>query len=206
MSSGATTSGTGGGVGTGGAATGASSTGASSTTTGAGATSASGGATTGGFANDACSGAGTETVVLTYASDLEGFVILSGNATVTHSSTFGSPDPGAMEVMTSSNRAIILAHDESPAVDMTGRTLSANVFIQSGSTVQVWLYVQTGSNSAWTDSQYLSLASGVWNCITMDMSNPDNPHPEFDPADVRAWGIRITSNGGFEVYVDQFAY
>jgi hypothetical protein len=159
-----------------------------------------------GSVGDACAQAGTETTVLTFDSGVDGFAITSGSATLTHTTATGQPDPGALDIATGTSQSIIVTHTEASPVDMTGRTSNVNVWIDPGATVDAWVFVQTGSSDFWTDAQTLFVPTGTWNCITLDMDNPDNPHPQFDPSDVRAWGIRLVGTGGFQAYLDSFAY
>lgn len=219
------TGGTAGGTGTGGSG---GSTGTGGTTAGNGSGGTSGGGSGGTAANvggsggtastssggssgtsdAACAATGTETMVLTFDSDIAGFVLASQSsaATLTHTSAVGDPDLGAVEVSTGQNQNVIVAHPEASAVDMSGRTLSVSVFVEPGFDVDAWVFVQTSTNYFWTDAQYLAVPTGTWTCLSLDLDNPENPHAQYDATDVVQWGIRFSASGGFQVYFDQFAY
>ena len=152
---------------------------------------------------EACAATGLETVVYTFESDLEGFAY-SGPATVSHTGSFGNPGLGAIEIVSTQNQSMRVFFNEPTQVDMSGLSLSLNIYVEPGATVAGHIYVQT--NGFWSESYYPVLPTGVWVCMVLDMNNPTDPHAQFDPSSVEIYGLKLQASGGFHAYVDQFAY
>jgi len=196
---GTTAAGTGGGAttGTGGGAT--TGTGGGTSTTGSATTSA----TTGG---GACAPAGTADYLGSFDADLEGFVVSgSGGPTLTWTGAVGDPDLGAMELNASSGGAMQV-RNVTPPGDLSGRIMSANVYVAAGTAVDIILYVQSGSPAKWADGGTVTATVGQWYCLTLDLDNPVTTSASFDPTDVRVVGLDIQGSGDVQVYIDQFAY
>ncbi len=201
-----TTSATGGMTSTG--AGGATSTGAGgATSTGAGGATSTDGttsSTTGG--GDACTPGGTQVYLASFATDLEGFSVTgSGGPALTWNGSVGNPELGAMELDASGGGAMQVRSQTVPG-DLTGRVMSANVYVEGASSVDIMLYAQSGEQAKWADGGTITAAPGQWYCLALDLDNPVTASGLFDPADVRVVGIDVQRSGAFSVYIDQFAY
>ncbi|HEY6729322.1 MAG TPA: hypothetical protein VI197_35170 [Polyangiaceae bacterium] len=193
-----TTSATGGMTSTG--AGGATSTGAGGATSTDGTTSS----TTGG--GDACTPGGTQVYLASFATDLEGFSVTgSGGPALTWNGSVGNPELGAMELDASGGGAMQVRSQTVPG-DLTGRVMSANVYVEGASSVDIMLYAQSGEQAKWADGGTITAAPGQWYCLALDLDNPVTASGLFDPADVRVVGIDVQRSGAFSVYIDQFAY
>ncbi|HEU5073173.1 MAG TPA: hypothetical protein VFU02_03355 [Polyangiaceae bacterium] len=196
-----------GGSGTGGA-TSTSSGGATSTSSGgATSTSAGGTATTGTTGGgDACAPAGTQDYIASFAMDLEGFGVTGSNGpSLTWTGLVGNPELGALE-LNASGGGVMQVRNTTPPGDLSGRVMSANVYVESEAPVEIMLYVRTGATGKWADGGAIAPPVGVWTCLTLDLDDPVTQSVGHDPTDVRVAGVDIQGSGDYRVYIDQFAY
>lgn len=198
---GATSTGTGGAAGT------AAVSGAGGATTTGGATStstATTSATTGG--GDACAAAGTTVYLASFDVDLEGFVVTgAGSPSFDWTGSVGNPELGAV-VLDASSGGAMQVRNLTPPGDLSGRVMSVNVYVESGTGVQLILFAESGATGKWADGGKIQATTGQWYCLTLDLDNPPTESAGFDPTDVRIVGVDVQGSGGVVAYFDQFAY
>lgn len=229
-SNGGTNGGAGGATGAGTTGAGATSAGGTSAQGGAadgGAAGAGEGAaaSTGGAAGDSSGAAGAGgagsvsgpcaarsiTFAWSFDSDVEGWVLTLGggqSGTLSHDASNGAPAPGALLVDVLSGPPNQSAWPEymQPVGDLSGKTLTANVYLESGTGIALKLYVKTGAGFAWADGGTVPLTLGEWTCIVLDVDNPSYNDGDYDPSEVVQTGFEVFGSAAFRVLIDEVAY
>ncbi|MDP8999505.1 MAG: hypothetical protein M3O46_05280 [Myxococcota bacterium] len=169
----------------------------------------------GATSNDPCMGSQTPVRQWTFDSNAQGW-LLSMNAGVqgslTWTGTIGMPAPGALQIDVNPGRASLGAwarYVAMPVGDLSGRTISAWLWLESGPTPRVKLYVQTGTQYTWADNGTISLALRAWTCVSVAVSAPSYTNgPNYDPTNVVRLGFELLSNSAspFRIYVDTVRY
>lgn len=116
----------------------------------------------------------------TFDATTEGWKVEDGaGMTIQVNNNVGWPTSGALEVDSTvnssdaaSNQAYI-GFDESPAADLSGRTVSAWLWLDSGTSPNLKLFVQTGNIYTWADGGSFVLAAHTWRCVSLDVSSPN---------------------------------
>lgn len=145
-----------------------------------------------------------------FVSDAEGWQLdLDPGATGTMSwtSAAGDPAPGSLQVdatVVNGMDNVRVYLDQSPS-DFTGRVIYARVFLASGSGVSAKVFVMTGA-SGWGDGYEVSLVPGGWQCVSLDLEDPDVVTPGFDRTAVRMLGVFFFGDASARLYVDQISY
>ena len=192
-SGGASMAGAGGSVGAGGALGSAGVTG-------------TGGTTEGGDAapNTTCSQAGTTTQVWSFDADLQGWE-LSGPGTMVWTGAVGDPGLGALRVDwgggSTTHPRLVQALG-----DLRGRIITAEVWVDAGTSVTTKLFVQTGTKQVWADGGVVAPTPGQWTCLALDVDNPAFSHQQYDPSNVAIVGLELDGTGATRVIFDQIAY
>lgn len=153
---------------------------------------------------------GVATATWSFTSDTQGWQIEAdpgANGTLSWTGAAGHPAPGALEIDATvadgvSNVRVYL--DQSPS-DLTGKVIYTRVFLASDSGASAKVFVQTGA-TAWGDGYEVSLDTGQWHCLTLDMQNPDVRTPGFDGTAVRRIGVFFFGDASPRLYVDHVAY
>lgn len=165
--------------------------------------------------NEPCTGTQTPVRQWTFDSNVQGWQLstnLGVQGTLAWTATSGMPAPGALQIDISPGRigqggwARYLA---TPLVDLTGRTISAWLWLESGPPPRVKLYVQTGTQYTWADNGAISLTPHAWTCVSMAVSAPAYTNgPNYDPTSVVRLGFEIlsSSTSPFRIYVDSVRY
>jgi hypothetical protein len=147
----------------------------------------------------------------TFDTTVEGWTLMLDpdvQASLAWASSVGNPGPGAVQV------------DVTPAVsnagtinggwlqfngalgDLTERTASAWVWLDSGTTPHLKLFVQTGSQYGWADNGTVYLPYRTWVCVTLPVSSPDYQQASYDPTDTVRIGLEMLGAAPFRLYVD----
>ena len=151
-----------------------------------------------------CTQAGSPTMIWPFDADVQGWQ-LSGAGTLAWSGTIGSPSPGSLQVDWGSGQAIQILLMQAFG-NLTGRIVTARVWLDTGGAVSARIFVQTGTRSVWADSGYVTLSQGQWTCLALDIDNPVFSRQQYDPTDVEILGLDMQANGTSRVYIDTVAY
>ena len=82
----------------------------------------------------------------------------------------------------------------------------ARVFLETGAGAFAKTYVQTGGSYAWADGNEVALDAQQWQCVSLDLRDPDVRTPGFDPSAVQRIGVMIYGDASPRLYVDQITY
>lgn len=151
----------------------------------------------------------------TFDTGIEGW-ILSNNtgvvASLTWSGTVGDPTPGALEVdftpapPDAGAGSGVWIHEEMTAGDLTGKTISAWVWLDSGPSPQFYTFVQSQDEYAWADNFAGPLPTHEWICVSLAVSTPSFSQPAYDPTHVIRIGFEMIGTAPFRIYVDTVRY
>jgi hypothetical protein len=86
--------------------------------------------------------------------------------------------------------------------DLSGRTVSAWVWLDRDESSNLKVFAQTGSQYVWSDNGTVSLVPRAWTCVSLPISNPSYTQPNYDPTDVINIGFELLGTAPFHVYVD----
>ena len=129
----------------------------------------------------------------------------SGNLSWT--SAAGDPAPGALELdATVNDPANARIYLEPSNGDLTGKVIYARVFLETGAGAFAKAYLQTGGSYAWADGNEVVLDAQQWQCVSLDLQNPDVRTPGFNASVVQRAGVMIYGAGSPQLYVDQITY
>jgi hypothetical protein len=151
-----------------------------------------------------CSQAGSPTMAWSFDASVQGWE-LSGAGTFVWNGTVGSPSLGALEVDWSNGPAIQVRLVQALG-NLSGRIVTARVWLDTGGSVSARIFVQTGTKSVWADSGYVTLNQGQWNCLALDIDNPVFSRQQYDPTNVQVLGVDMQASGTSRVYIDSIAY
>lgn len=102
-------------------------------------------------------------------------------------------------------------------LDLTGRTVTARVELDSGFTatgdLTAKLYVTSGDAGVLADGPSIALsAEGQWFTLSFDADNPFSAETNFDAGDIRELGVQIdtssssTNAGSVTIFIDSVDY
>jgi hypothetical protein len=165
----------------------------------------------------ACSAAGSPVRQWTFDSDLQGWTLSMDTGVVGNVSWMGSsgnPSPGALAVEITSVTAdggvangSWAEYEGTSLGNLSGRTLSAWLWLDSGVSPHLKVFVQTGSQYTWADNGTVELAPGAWTCVSMAVSSPSYTNgPNYDPTNVVRVGFEMLGASPFRVFVDTVRY
>lgn len=86
--------------------------------------------------------------------------------------------------------------------DLTGRTVSAWVWLESGTSPYLQVFAKTGAQYVWGDNGTVQLRPKVWTCVSLPVSTPYYNQPGYDPSDVVTIGYLFLGSTPFTVYLD----
>lgn len=86
--------------------------------------------------------------------------------------------------------------------DLTGRTVSAWVWLESGTSPNLKVFAQTGTQYRWADNGTVHLHLRTWTCVSLPISVASYTEPNYDPTNVIDIGFELLGTAPFEVYVD----
>ncbi len=159
----------------------------------------------------------TQTVIgqWTFDSDIQGWALSMDTGVqgdLTWTSGLGDPSPGALEVHVTrgsgdaaSSNGAWLQYDTALG-NLSGRTVSAWVWLDSGPTPHFKLYVQTGSQYVWADNGTVYLTPHTWTCVSLPVSSPSYNGDNYDPTSVVRLGFEMLDSEPFRLYVDSVRY
>jgi hypothetical protein len=162
----------------------------------------------------ACATAGASAVKQwTFDATTEGWAVLDGTGTTVTWVNAG-PTPGALEVdglPVIGDAASSQSHigvDELPGVDLSGRTLSALLWLDSGTSPTIKLFVQTGPLYTWADGGSIVLPLRTWTCASLNVSAPSytSQNGVYDPTDVVRIGFELDETAPYRLYIDSVSY
>jgi hypothetical protein len=143
---------------------------------------------------------GTSNWVLSIESDVEASLSWTADA--------GKPSLGAVEVSVTPRESdsgetsgAWLQYDASLG-DISNRTVSAWVWLDTGPSPNLKLFVQTGTQWVWADNGTVSLEAGTWTCVSLETSSPSFSQANYDPTDVVRLGFQMLGDAPFRVFVD----
>ncbi|MGA2450638.1 MAG: hypothetical protein ABTD50_18380 [Polyangiaceae bacterium] len=152
----------------------------------------------------------------TFDTTIEGWALLSGSSDATLTWTgAGNPEPGALEVdgtaSPTDGASTIPAYavvNETPSVDLGGHTVSAWLWLDSGTSPSIKLFVQTGSLYVWADGGSIVLSPLTWTCVTLDVSSPAYYSQDgvYDPTSVVRIGFELDQSAPYRLYIDSVGY
>lgn len=164
----------------------------------------------------ACSAVATPTQEWTFDSDVQGWTLATDTGVIgtrSWTGSLGNPSSGALEVAVTSSASDAAAdgawaeYDATPLGNLSGRTVSAWVWLDSGPSPHLKLFVQTGSQYTWADNGTIDLAQRVWTCVSMPVSSPSYTNgPNYDPTNVVRLGFEMLASSPFRIYIDTVRY
>jgi hypothetical protein len=160
----------------------------------------------------ACTGAQPAVQAWTFDSSVQGWTVSADtgvDARAAWVGTTGDPSPGAI--------ALTVTHGDAsspgawlrymmPLGDLSGRTVSAWVWLDSGSSPQLKLFVQSGSQYVWADSGTVTLPLRQWTCVSLDVTSPVYNGPDYDPTNIVNLGFETLAVDSFRILVDSVEY
>jgi hypothetical protein len=164
-----------------------------------------------GSSSAACSGDHTPVQQWTFDSTAQGWTLsldTGVDASVAWIGTTGNPSPGALQVDVTpyaddggAMNGAWLQYDM-PLGDLAGRTVSAWVYLDSGTSPSLKVFVQTGTQYEWADNGIVLLAPRTWTCVSLPLSTPAYNQPSYDPTEVINVGLQLLGAAPFHLYVD----
>lgn len=195
------------------------------------ANAAGSGGSSGSSGSGGTSGGGSFVEVWDFSANTEGFVpgfsspdaTLKDLATVEHDAAEGDPDPGSLAVtipFSAPEEKVTIALNFPAATDMSGKTLTAKVRLDSGFGTDPMnpggakLYAKTTAAYVYADGGWLNLdVPGVWQTLTLTLDSPEGYLAEgaWTPAEVLEIGVEFAANvaGTWETgsfHVDTIGY
>jgi hypothetical protein len=150
-----------------------------------------------------CGPAGVPIKIWSFATDVESWDFPDG--TMTWTGAVGDPDPGALQVDWTGSLPVHPRRMQALG-DLQGRVVTARVWVDSGASVGIKVFVQTGSRYWWADGGMVMPRLREWTCVTLDIDNPAFARQQYDPRDVQVLGLELQTTGSARVYIDQVAY
>ena len=168
-----------------------------------------------GPSSPACTGAQNPAREWTFDTDPQGWTLAMDTGVVgslSWAGTTGNPSPGALDVhitaaVDGGANGAWAEYDGTPLGNLSGRTLSAWVWLEAGVSPHLKMFVQTGSQYTWADNGTVDLTPGVWTCVSMDVSSPSYTNgPNYDPTSVVRVGFELLASTPFSLFIDTVAY
>jgi hypothetical protein len=159
----------------------------------------------------ACSGNQATLYSWTFDSGTQGWALALDTgvmATLEWTASVGQPSLGALEV------SITPKEDDGGTVnggwlkyphafgDLSGRTVSAWVWLESGESPNLKVFAQTGTQYVWSDNGTVHLRPRTWTCVSLPISTPSYDQPDYDPTDVVNIGFELLGSTSFQVQID----
>jgi hypothetical protein len=129
-------------------------------------------------------------------------------ASLTWTGSTGLPSAGALRAAVTPNAddggslTGAWAHYDMSSVDLSNRTLSAWVWLDSGTTPNLKVYVQTGSQYVWADGGTVHLRAHEWTCVSMAVSSPAYNQANYDPTNAIRIGFELLGPSPFTLFID----
>lgn len=120
----------------------------------------------------------------------------------------GEPSPGALELEVTPSPADggsaggAWLQVNGSYGDLTGRTVTAWIWLDSGEGPQLKVFAQSGPQYGWEDDGTIHLLPRTWTCVSLPVSTPSYEQAWFDPTDVIRIGFEMLSDAPFRVMVD----
>jgi hypothetical protein len=169
----------------------------------------------GGASSLACGAVESPAQEWPFDSDVAGWTLTMDTGVVgalSWTGSAGNPSPGALEVEVTSSAPDAAADGawaeyDTPLGNLSGRTVAAWVWLDSGPSPHLKLFVQTGLQYTWADNGTVDLPSHVWTCVSMPVSSPSYTNgPNYDPTSVVRLGFEMLASSPFRIYVDTVRY
>jgi hypothetical protein len=165
---------------------------------------------------DPCAAAVTPAREWTFDSSVQGWSVETDTgvpATLTWTGAAGDPSPGALQAdiapaATDSGTvtgAWVSFVPESP-LDLSGRTITAWVWLDSGDSPNLKTFVQTGDQYNWADNGTVHLFAHEWTCVAMPVSAPSYRQPNYDPTRAIKLGFEMLGLSPFRLLIDSVRY
>jgi hypothetical protein len=150
-----------------------------------------------------CGPVGSVIKTWSFATDVENWEFADG--TMIWVGSVGQPDPGALQVDWL-GALPVHPHYAQPLGDLRGRTVTARLWVDTGGSVAIKVFVQTGSRYWWADGGIVTPPAGQWTCVTLTIDNPAFSRQLYDPSDVQILGVELQTTTAGRVYIDQVTY
>jgi hypothetical protein len=155
----------------------------------------------------------TETTVMewTFDTSVSGWLISAQTdvqASLAWTSAEGKPSPGALQIEVTPRESDAGATSGAwpqfgmKLGDLSGRTISAWAWLDSGPSPELKFFVQTGSQWVWADNGTVHLSPKVWTCVSLPVSSPAYSGENYDPTDVVRLGFQVFGVSPFRLFVD----
>jgi hypothetical protein len=151
-----------------------------------------------------------------FDSTLEGWSVETDTgvpATVAWTGASGNPSPGALQAdvtpaATDSGTVTgaWVSYVPSSPIDLSNRTISAWVWLESGESPHLKTFVQTGAQYNWADNGTVHLFWHEWACVSMPVSTPSYTQPNYDPTRAIRLGFEMLGLTPFRLYIDSVRY
>jgi hypothetical protein len=179
-------------------------------------TSEEGASSEGGSSSVACNGSPAVVRQWTFDSDVQGWWMSMDTGVqgrLIWSSSIGNPSTGALEADVTQG-SVDAGHvsgawaqyDMMPLGDLTGRTISAWLWLDQGVSPRIKVFVQAGPQYGWADNGTILLTSHTWTCVSMPVTSPSYNGPNYDPTAVVRLGFEMRGTTPFRLYVDSVRY
>jgi hypothetical protein len=153
----------------------------------------------------------------TFDTGIEGWILLTDPgvaATLAWTASTGYPTAGAAQIDVSptptTDAAALsgawLVLEETPSANLAGRILSAWVWLDSGPSPHLKVFVQTGTEYSWADGGTVFLTPHTWTCVSLDVSMPAYNQADYDPTQVIRLGFELLGTAPFGLYVGTVQY
>ena len=129
-------------------------------------------------------------------------------ASLTWTDATGQPTAGALEfdvtprASDSGSTSGAWAEYEMPLGNLSGRTLAAWARLESGTSPQLKVFAQSGSQYIWADNGTIYLEPQTWTCVSLPISSPSFMQSDFDPTDVIRIGFETLGTAPFQIAFD----
>lgn len=177
------------------------SSGGTGNSSGSGGTQTMGGATSGG---SDCQGTLGSTMVFSFDAGVEGWALSpydENDGTLMWTGATGNPDAGAL---LSETISLQYPKSEQAYGDLTGKVITARIYLESGSAV-VRVFAQS-AQSRWADGGGYTAVAGEWICASLDVSNPVSAHTAFDPQTIWAIGVQVVTDEPSRLSIDDVRF
>jgi hypothetical protein len=159
----------------------------------------------------ACNAASSPLKQWTFNSTTEGWALTNDRgvqANLGWTGSAGNPMPGALRVDVTPNAddggalTGAWAYYDMSSADLSNRTVSAWVWLDSGPSPHFKVYVQTGTQYVWADGGTVYLAAHAWSCVSLNVSSPLYNQGGYDPTNAIRLGFEMLGSAPFRVYID----
>src|SRR4029079_8463441 len=118
--------------------------------------------------------------------------------TITHDTAVGNPDNGSAKItvtFTDYGQSVIVSGNINPWVNLTGKTVTAKLRLDTGSGAftngYTNFFAASGASYVWGAAGGPALTAGTWADLSLNADTAKTNTPTFDPTQVRQIGVQI---------------